>query len=266
MKRSVYIGLVIVLASVAGLFGQTSAVHVREPAASEAGISVYFSPRGGCTDAVVQQINDAKTSIHIQVFSFTSVRIAQATAAAHKRGVKVIALMDARQCGNKYCSATFLFNQGIETYIDTKHASAHDKVMLIDGEVLITGSFNFSTSAEDTNAENLLIMTGKPKLYEAYERNFQEHLEHGTRYQGIRAKSESAAPDVSESPDSPEAAETSDKTPPADAANTMVYVTKSGSKYHLASCRFVSKGGIAISLAEAKAKGMTACSSCDPPE
>lgn len=78
----------------------------------------------------------------------------------------------------------FLFNAGIPVFIDSRHAIAHNKIILIDGETILTGSFNFSNAAEQSNAENLLILEKKPALYAAYADNFQQHLGHSDRYEG----------------------------------------------------------------------------------
>jgi phosphatidylserine/phosphatidylglycerophosphate/cardiolipin synthase-like enzyme len=78
---------------------------------------VYFSPRGGCTEAIINQINQAKIEILVQAFSFTSVPIAKALINAHKRGVKVQAILDKSQKSVKYTSAAFLANMGIPTLI-----------------------------------------------------------------------------------------------------------------------------------------------------
>ena len=63
------------------------------------------------------------------------------------------------------------------TWIDAAHQIAHNKVMIIDGDTVITGSFNFTRSAEYHNAENLLVVRDKA-LAARYEANFQEHLRH----------------------------------------------------------------------------------------
>ena len=68
-------------------------------------------------------------------------------------------------------------------YIDDQHAIAHNKVMIIDGGTVITGSFNFSKAAEQSNAENLLILRGNPPLAALYAQNFRFHLGHATPYQ-----------------------------------------------------------------------------------
>lgn len=155
------------------------------PVASQDGISIYFSPKGGCTDAIVDQLSSATKSIQLQAYSFTSQPIAEALLAAHKRGVKVAAILDKSQRGEQYSSATFLMNQGMATFIDSTHAIAHNKIILIDGRTIITGSFNFSKAAEESNAENLLIIQDKVDLYRAYEKNFADHLAHSTPYAGL---------------------------------------------------------------------------------
>jgi phosphatidylserine/phosphatidylglycerophosphate/cardiolipin synthase-like enzyme len=119
---------------------------------------VYFSPHGGATEAIVRELNKAKASILVQAYSFTSAPIAKAILNAHKRGVKIEVILDKSQRTQKYSSATFLYNQGIPVKIDGQHTIAHNKVMIIDGETVITGSFNFTKAAEENNAENLLVI------------------------------------------------------------------------------------------------------------
>lgn len=159
------------------------------PAATESGISVYFSPDGGCTDAIVAELNGAKRTIDVQAYSFTSAPIAKALVDAHKRGVKVRVVLDKSQRTAKYTSATFLFNAGVPVWIDDRHAIAHNKVMLIDGRTIVTGSFNFSKAAEESNAENLLLIRDKRELLAAYNRNFAEHLDHAEPYTGMELRS-----------------------------------------------------------------------------
>lgn len=144
-------------------------------------VKVYFSPKGGCTDAITGAINQAKTEILVQAYSFTSAPIAKALVNAHKRGVKVLAILDKSQRSERYTSATFLTNAGIPTYIDDKHAIAHNKIMIIDKAIVITGSFNFTKAAEEKNAENLLIISSK-ELAKLYMENWQKHREHSEEY------------------------------------------------------------------------------------
>jgi phosphatidylserine/phosphatidylglycerophosphate/cardiolipin synthase-like enzyme len=146
-------------------------------------VSVYFSPKGGCTQAIAKELNSARSSILMQAYSFTSAPIAKALLEAHKRGVKVEVILDKGQLTEKYSSVTFLYNSGIPTRIDAAHAIAHNKVMIIDGEIVITGSFNFTKAAEDKNAENLLVIRDKD-LAEKYIGNWKVHAGHSESYQG----------------------------------------------------------------------------------
>ena len=144
---------------------------------------VYFSPHGECTDAIIRELNRAKSTVLVQAYSFTSAPIAKAILNAHKRGVKVEVILDKSQRTEKYSSATFFFNAGIPVKIDAQHAIAHNKVIVIDGETVITGSFNFTKAAEENNAENLLIIHDN-KLAERYMKNWQEHNQHSEVYEG----------------------------------------------------------------------------------
>ena len=120
----------------------------------------------------------------MQAYSFTSAPIAKVLVVAHKRGVKVTVVLDSSQQSKKYSSADFVNNVGISTYIDAKHAIAHNKIMIINGATIITGSYNFTKAAEEKNAENLLVIKGDPELVKKYLANFQKHLGHSERYMG----------------------------------------------------------------------------------
>jgi len=145
--------------------------------------NVCFSPHGGCTEAIVNQIDNAKSEILIQAYSFTSAPIAKALVNAHKRGVHVEIILDKSNKLEKYSSGDFTAHMGVTTYIDSQHAIAHNKIMIIDKETVITGSFNFTKAAEEKNAENLLIIRNK-KLAEIYIDNWYKHKEHSEKYEG----------------------------------------------------------------------------------
>jgi phosphatidylserine/phosphatidylglycerophosphate/cardiolipin synthase-like enzyme len=144
---------------------------------SHAPVEVYFSPNDGATTAIVREIDGARSEILVQAYSFTSAPIAKALLKAHQRGVKVQAILDKSQKTQRYSSASFLTNSGIPTFIDHKHAIAHNKIILIDRAVVITGSFNFTKAAEEKNAENLLIIRSK-ELAKPYLENWRNHRDH----------------------------------------------------------------------------------------
>lgn len=145
-------------------------------------VDVYFSPRGGATDAIVSEIASARSEILVQAYSFTSVPVAKALLDARKRGARIEVVLDKSQRRERYSSADFLVHGGIPTYIDARHAIAHNKIMIIDRNTLITGSFNFTKAAEEKNAENLLVIRKNKPLVDRYLRNLEDHRDHSERY------------------------------------------------------------------------------------
>ena len=161
----------------------TTAISFSMPATGT--VDVFFSPRGGATEAIVKEINHSQKEILVQAYGFTSKPIAKAILDAKKRGVSIIAVLDKSQRKEKYTEATFLANSGVPVFIDARHAIAHNKIIIIDSSTLITGSFNFTKGAEEKNAENLLILKGNKQLVDKYLLNFYEHKEHSETYGGL---------------------------------------------------------------------------------
>lgn len=143
---------------------------------------VYFSPDGGTQQAIIDQINKTKTNIFVQAYSFTNKDIVKALVEANKRGVAVFVILDKSNRTDKYGVADFLTHFGVDTYIDDKHAIAHSKVIILDKETVITGSYNFTNAAEYKNAENTLIIRSS-ELADAYFANWSTHQKHSQAYQ-----------------------------------------------------------------------------------
>jgi phosphatidylserine/phosphatidylglycerophosphate/cardiolipin synthase-like enzyme len=141
-------------------------------------VNVYFSPKGGCADAVVREINAARREVLVLAYSFSSKPIAEALIEAKKRGVHVDIVLDRSQEQEAYSDLPVLLQQGLAPLIDAHHAIAHNKVMVIDRRTLLTGSFNFTHQAELENAENLLVIKGHPELVGVYRENFTLHKAH----------------------------------------------------------------------------------------
>jgi len=142
---------------------------------------VFFSPKGGATTAIVTAINNAQQEILVQAYSFTSQPIAEALVNAYKRNIKVEIILDKSQLTAKNSMLGYVVQPGIPTYIDSKHAIAHNKIMIIDRKTVITGSFNFTESAESRNAENLIIIPST-ELAKEYITNFNTHKQHSAKY------------------------------------------------------------------------------------
>ena len=75
------------------------------PSLAHADTKVYFSPNGGCQEAVLSEISNAKKSIDIAMYSFTSREIAQALVEAQKRQVKIRIVLDKAQRNETYSKA-----------------------------------------------------------------------------------------------------------------------------------------------------------------
>ena len=135
---------------------------------------VCFSPAGNCADLILSEISRAKRSIHVQAYSFTSRDIAEALVVAKNRGVSVEVILDRGQPKARGGMFGFFVDQGVPLWIDTCCAIAHNKVIIIDGERVLTGSYNFTEAARKRNAENLLLLRD-PVLARTYLDNWQMH-------------------------------------------------------------------------------------------
>lgn len=145
-------------------------------------IDLYFSPGGGCTAAMLKEMRAAKRTVLVQAYWFTSPTIAKALVEAHKRGVKVEVILDKSRAEKDHSQADVLAQAGVPTLIDGKHVTAHNKVIIVDNEVVITGSFNFTSQSEDQNAENLLVIRDKA-IADKFTANWKAHAEHSVPYQ-----------------------------------------------------------------------------------
>ena len=137
------------------------------PAAIAAQIEVCFSPPlpGGCdpAGAIEAVVRTARKSILIQAYEITPGPLVAALVEAHRRGVDVRAIVDYKQLTDRRnhddaFAVEHLGGAGIPVLVDRPPGLMHDKVMIIDGETVVTGSFNYTYSAEHRNVENLLVI------------------------------------------------------------------------------------------------------------
>ena len=140
-----------------------------------ANVRIYFTPGDDAQGVAVAEIGKAKASVLVQTYSFTSVPIAQALAEAHARGVKVRILTDRENESAKYTALDFLAGKGLEILVDDKVRIAHNKVIVIDGALVLTGSFNWTKAAQESNAENLVVLPGR-EVANAYTANWERRL------------------------------------------------------------------------------------------
>ena len=136
---------------------------------------VCFTPGQLCLPIIQQALAKAKKTIHLQAYSFTQPLIAQDLVKAAQRGVDITVILDKSQRTARSGQFNLLKGTSIKVFFDDKPAIAHNKIIIVDGKTLITGSYNFTQAAEKKNAENLLLIHS-PKLAESYKQNFQKRL------------------------------------------------------------------------------------------
>ena len=136
-------------------------------------VEVYFSPDDDTMERVLELVKGAGESVHFMAYSFTDDDLAEAMIAAHKSGLEVAGAMDKAQAlsntGGEYQN---LLENGIDVRLDGNPKSMHHKVIIIDGEIVVTGSYNFSKSAKTKNDENTLILHS-PEIAELYIEEFE---------------------------------------------------------------------------------------------
>ena len=124
-------------------------------------INVYFAPEDNVERIILKRIKKAKKSIHFMAFSFTSDRIGEMMIKKHKSGVKVFGLFEGRGSGSRYSEYIKMKIEGLPVKVDRNRYAMHHKVIIIDGESVITGSYNFSKNANKKNDENIIIIMNK---------------------------------------------------------------------------------------------------------
>jgi phosphatidylserine/phosphatidylglycerophosphate/cardiolipin synthase-like enzyme len=133
-----------------------------------------FSPQQGATELVVKTIKEARTTIHVAAYSFTSQPIIDALVIAHDRGVDVDIVLDKSQRNGKGSLFKYIKDHGVPTRINDHYAIMHNKFLVIDGETLELGSFNYTVNAEKRNAENVLVLHHVEKIVEDYDRQWKK--------------------------------------------------------------------------------------------
>lgn len=156
-------------------------------------IQVIFSPNGGAAAAVARHVADARTSVDCAAYAISESQITSALIGAHRRGLTVRLIVDAHEQGGQSSTARKIRDAGIPTRIDRTHSLMHNKTLIIDNEIVVVGSMNFTMSGDRKNAESTLIIHDQA-IAKQFADNFQTHLDHATGFAdrsagGGRAKS-----------------------------------------------------------------------------
>jgi len=133
---------------------------------------VSFSPEDGVAKHVLQRLAAAKRSFHFMTFSYTADAIADAMIAKVKVGLVVRGVFESQNAGGSGADFTRLRQGGVDVLEDGNCYILHHKMIVIDARTVITGSYNFTGSAEKDNDENLVIVDD-PNLARAYLDEFQ---------------------------------------------------------------------------------------------
>lgn len=124
----------------------------------DADINVYFSPEDNVERIIVKRLEKAKKSIHFMAFSFTSDGIGDIMIKKHRAGVKVLGVIEKRGSDTKHCEYRRFVSEGVPVHLDRNRYVMHHKVIIIDEEMVITGSYNFTKGASTKNDENIVIV------------------------------------------------------------------------------------------------------------
>jgi phosphatidylserine/phosphatidylglycerophosphate/cardiolipin synthase-like enzyme len=143
-----------------GLFGPTSRANTPNPTFTQDGVFIgtYFAPEDDVVDAMIEAVNQAQTSIQFLAFSFTLDDVAQAMLARAAAGVQITGVFETTGSETRFSELTPLFCAGLDVRQDGNPYILHHKVFIIDGTTIVTGSFNFSANATDSNDENLIVI------------------------------------------------------------------------------------------------------------
>jgi hypothetical protein len=134
---------------------------------------IYFSLYDNPQKEIIKNINQAEAFINIAMYIFTDRDIALPLVKAHERGVKVRVYLDQEQTVYLYSQSRFLALKGINTRISTNKYNMHNKFAVIDNRILLTGSYNWTFSANHRNDENLMVIDD-PDVISRYQNYFEK--------------------------------------------------------------------------------------------
>jgi phosphatidylserine/phosphatidylglycerophosphate/cardiolipin synthase-like enzyme len=141
-------------------FGPLSIADTPHPALTINGtpVEAWFSPDDGVAARLIQLIEGAQSRVDFLAFTFTSDPLAEALLRAAERGVTVRGVIERDQVEAAGTDYDRMRQAGIDVRLDSTPGTMHHKLLLIDGRVLVTGSYNFTRSAEESNDENVVIL------------------------------------------------------------------------------------------------------------
>lgn len=122
---------------------------------------IAFSPGSDCKKLILETIREATHKLDVCVFTISDDTISDALKAAFDRGLEIRILTDNLKVSDEGSDIEYLYNSGIDIRIDRSENHMHHKFMVADGLVTITGSYNWTRSAEKYNQENVIWINDK---------------------------------------------------------------------------------------------------------
>jgi phosphatidylserine/phosphatidylglycerophosphate/cardiolipin synthase-like enzyme len=157
------------------------AVMLTATTAAAATVAVYFSPTDAVATQIADRINAANSRVFMAAYVLSEQRIREALRAAKQRGLDVRLIVDRRQETSQYSSAPAMAKAGIAVKTDAWEPLHHNKFVVVDSTITITGSANFSRGGTDDNAENVVVITDTA-VNAAYAANFTTHWNHSRAF------------------------------------------------------------------------------------
>lgn len=149
------------------------------PALAE--VKPFFTPSLDCERKIIELIDEASESVDAAVYSISNKEITAALKRAYDRGLKIRILTDKLQAAGRYSTVRELYAYGVNIRVHSKHKIEHKKVLIVDREKLITGSYNWTEAASDKNSENCLLVTRNKKALAEYVERFDYLWEVNTK-------------------------------------------------------------------------------------
>ncbi len=160
---------------------QKALAEERAPADAAPRSEAHFAPRDAIFQRIVRAFDNARDSADLAVFTITDDRITRAIIAAHHRGVKVRIVSDNDKANDLGSDIERLARAGLAVRIDRSPVHMHHKFAIFDRALLLTGSYNWTRSAAEENAENVLI-TADADLVAAFASEFANCWDQGEPY------------------------------------------------------------------------------------
>jgi len=136
-------------------------------------VEAFFPPGGGVKEIIVRELESTASTLDLAIREITSLEIAQVLAKARQRGVKVRVIADSKQANMRTSKITYLIQQGILVKVlgGKEKGMMNHRFVILDGDRVLTGSFDWSEASLKWNYEDILIIH-ESEAVAAYQKEF----------------------------------------------------------------------------------------------